>query len=537
MDNLYEYLPVIVAALAGGLLVWIVGLVTLRQKYETERENQLKELGSVIASLEEKLEISDKRNDDNLLLLEKNEKELREMTDRTIALDQQNAIYQERISSLNNKVANLEQLQNDYASLKERYAQNRLELSTSLTAAESSLQEHENYLLTLQEEAKKLQEKREQLQNRLSEAQSRITELETLLESTRRESREKLELLEKNREQMKLEFKALADTILKNNSEQFSTQNSQKLDEMISPIREQFDAFKKQINDVYIKETKERSALQGEIRLIKELNEQMRKDAKNLTNALKGESKTQGIWGEMILERVLENSGLREGESYKREVSLEHESDHTRYRPDVVVYLPDRREIIIDAKTSLRAYEQYISAKDETEKKLFADQHIISVKKHVKELSDKDYTGLKGVETLDFIFMFVPVESALLMAMEYDPGLFDFAFKKNVILVGPTTLMVALRAVENTWKQEHQQRNAMEIAKRAGLLFDKFVGFVESVDKLGKQINTVQKTYEETYARLHSGSGSLTSQFQKLEKLGAAASKRLSEHVLREIEE
>ena len=305
---------------------------------------------------------------------------------------------------------------------------------------------------------------------------------------------------------------------------------------MITPIKEQFDSFKKQINDVYIKETKERSMLQAEINNIKEINHQMSEEAQRLTSALKGESKTQGIWGEMILERVLENSGLREGESYKREVSLEHESDNSRFRPDVIVYLPDRREIIIDAKTSLRAYEQYISAEDKNQKHHFAEQHLVSMRKHIKELSDKDYTRLKGIETLDFIFMFVPVESALMMALEYDSGLFDQAFKKNVILVGPTTLMVALRAVENTWKMERQQRNAKEIAKRAGLLFDKFIGFVENIEKIGKQINTLQKTYDDTYAKLHTGAGSLTSQFLKLEKLGAVASKKLPEQILREIE-
>ena len=534
---MYEYWPLITAALAGGLLVWLAGLVTLKQKYDAEAEMLQKELSSIIASLEEKLDMAQKRSEEDQQELEEKGDALREINARATALEQNNAVYEERITGLDEKVADCEKLQDRYDALKEQYETNRLELSTALSTARSSLKEHENYLEKLQKESAKERERNTLLQKELSDAQSRISELETLLESLRRESSEKMALLEKNREQMKLEFKELAEKILKNNSETFSSQNSQKLNEMISPIREQFDAFKKQINDVYIKETKERSTLQEEIRQIKELNMQMSKDANNLTNALKGESKTQGIWGEMILERVLENSGLREGESYKREVSLEHESDHTRYRPDVIVYLPDKREIIIDAKTSLRAYEQYISSEGESEKKLFADQHIASVKKHIRELSDKDYTGLKGVETLDFIFMFVPVESALLMAMEYDPGIFDFAFKKNVILVGPTTLMVALRAVENTWKQEHQQRNAMEIARRAGLLYDKFVGFVESVDKLGKQINTMQKTYDESYARLHTGAGSLTSQFLKLEKLGAAASKRLPEHVLREIKE
>ena len=378
--------------------------------------------------------------------------------------------------------------------------------------------------------------KYDQLQLHLTKTYSQIKVLETLLENEKKVGSEKLELLEKNREQMKMEFKELADSILKNNSERFSHQNSEHLSRMITPIKEQFESFKKQINDVYIKETQERSMLRTEINHIKEINQQMSKEAQRLTSALKGESKTQGIWGEMILERVLENSGLKAGEAYKREVSLEHESDNSRFRPDVIVYLPDRREIIIDAKTSLRAYEQYISAEDENQKKHFANQHLASIRKHIRELSDKDYAGLKGIDTLDFIFMFVPVESALMMALEYDSGLFDHAFKKNVVLVGPTTLMVALRAVENTWKMEHQQRNAKEIAKRAGLLFDKFVGFVENIEKIGKQINTLQKTYDDTYAKLHTGTGSLTSQFQKLEKLGAAASKKLPEQILRETE-
>lgn len=377
----------------------------------------------------------------------------------------------------------------------------------------------------------------EQLQKEKSEATHKMAQLETLLEKERQYAREKLQLIEENKEHLKLEFKELAENILQNNSQKFSTQNSETLTKMITPIKEQFDAFKKQIYDVYIKETQERSMLQSEIKAIKEINHQMSNDAKNLTRALKGESKKQGIWGEMILESVLENSGLREGHEYEREVSLEHESDGSRFRPDVIVHLPDTREIIIDAKTSLTAYEQYSNAEDEISKSTFASLHVSSVKKHVDELSAKDYTKLKGIETLDFIFMFVPIESALLMAMEQDATLFDYAFKKRVVLVGPTTLMVSLRAVENTWKYEHQQKNAQEIAKRAGLLFDKFAGFIESVEKLGKQIATVQKSYDEVNNRLHVGAGSITTQFQKLEKLGAATSKSLPEHIIRQIEE
>jgi len=373
-----------------------------------------------------------------------------------------------------------------------------------------------------------------QLTNQLTNQNAILSERLTNLSKTHEE---KLELLEQSKEQMKLEFKDLAANILENNSKKFSNQNQDNMSKMLEPMKEQFNNFKKQINDVYINEAKDRSALQAEIKSIKEINEQMSKDAKNLTNALKGESKTQGVWGEMILESVLENSGLKLGEQYEREVSLEHESDGSRYRPDVIVHLPNTRDIVIDAKNSLTAYEQYSSSSNDEDREKFASLHVASMKKHIKELSEKDYTNLKGVESLDFIFMFVPIESALLMAMEYDSTLFDHAFKKNVILVGPTTLMVSLRAVENSWKYEDQKKNAQEIAKRAGLLYDKFVGFVESVEKLGKQITTVQKTYDEAHSKMHSGSGSITSQFMKLEKLGAATSKELPEHISRAIEE
>ena len=522
----YDPLLLLASALTGALLTWLLTFYLLRQKYHMLLDTQRYELKSRIALLEAELDMANRSYD-----------KYQQERNRSIKLSQLNAILGERIEGLNEKVKQFEKMRERYTALEALHENTKLELSTALSTNQSKLSELEKYLTIMKGTLKESQEKTDHLQNDLAASKSYIRELETNLENEQKNSKEKLELLQRNKEQMKMEFRELADSILKNNSEQFSNQNTRQLSEIMTPIKEQFSAFKKQIDEVYIKEAKERSLLQGEINHIKEINLQMSQEARNLTNALKGESKTQGIWGEMILERVLENSGLINGESYRREVSLEHESDNNRYRPDVVVYLPDKREIIIDAKTSLKAYEQYISSEEEEEKRLFADRHILSIKRHVRELSDKDYTGLKGLKTLDFVLMFIPVESALLMAMEYDPSLFDFAFKKNVILVGPTTLMVALRAVENTWKQEHQQRNALEIAKRAGLLFDKFVGFVESIEKMGKQIDTLQKRYDEVYGKLHTGAGSITGQFQKLEKLGAAASKHLPEHIIREIEE
>lgn len=374
------------------------------------------------------------------------------------------------------------------------------------------------------------------LLNENSALKNKIELLNAQMDLQKQLYEEKVVFLEKNKEQMKLEFKEIAHNILESNSQKFSSQNQESLNKIITPIKEQFNEFKRQIDDVYIKEAKDRSMLQAEIKSIKEINHQMSIEAKNLTKALKGESKKQGIWGEMILESVLENSGLREGFEYEREMSFTSELDTQRYRPDVVVHLPYERDIIIDAKTSLSAYERYVSSQDDEQREIFKAQHLASMKTHIKLLSQKEYLNLKGINTLDFIFMFVPIESALLLAMEYDSSLFDEAFKKGIVLVGPTTLMVSLRAIENSWKNERQQKNALEIAKRAGLLYDKFVGFIESVDKLGKQIATVQKSYDETFSRMHSGSGSITSQFQKLESLGAAASKSLPDHILKKIE-
>ncbi len=525
-----------VSMIVGGIVVWLIGLLLLRKRYEMEIGHIKSDMNSTISSLQERLDNEIDNHNRSQLLSKEYQKSYDEERANYHRLEQKNAIYIERLRESQERLTRHKKLRDEYKNLQSSYEESKLNLTTSLTMTQSTLTEKSYYVDKLESEIGEQGGKLERVYSQLSQSQSIIKELEGKLESEMRISKERIDTLQSAKADMKLEFTQLAHNILQQNSQSFSEQNIESISSMISPIKKQFEEFKKQINDVYVKETQERSMLQAEIKNIKEINLQMSQEANNLTNALKGESKTQGIWGEMILERVLENSGLRAGESYKREVSLEHEGDGNRYRPDVIVYLPDNREIIVDAKTSLKAYERYISEENETHKSKYADQHIGSIKKHIKDLSSKDYRGLRGVETLDFIFMFVPVESALLMAMEYDATLFDYAFKKNVILVGPTTLMVALRAVENTWRYEHQRRNATEIAKRAGHLFDKFVGFVEDIDKLGSQIARVQRTYDDTYRKLHTGSGSITSQFKKLEILGASATKDLPSHILKEIE-
>jgi len=295
---------------------------------------------------------------------------------------------------------------------------------------------------------------------------------------------------------------------------------------MIKPLQTQITEFKKQVADTYNSESQDRAILKNEINSLKELNEKISKDAINLTNALKGENKTQGVWGEMVLEHVLEASGLRKGYEFEREVSLRTD-DNEVLRPDVIVHLPDNRDLIIDAKTSLLAYERFVNAEDESTKAEYLAAHLDSIKLHVEGLSRKNYERLKEVNTLDFIFMFMPIEGALAVALEHDSSIYDNAFKKKILLVGPTTLLVAMRAVENVWKYERQNQNAQEIARRAGAMYDKFVGFSEDLMKISKQIDGIQGSFSAAKNKLSDGKGNLVRQVQQLKELGAQTSKKI----------
>jgi len=353
-----------------------------------------------------------------------------------------------------------------------------------------------------------------------------VSELSIRLEEERRQSQLRLNELKEAKELMQKEFKVLASQIMEENGRRFGTISKEGVEQVLKPLQQQVSEFRKRIEQVHTDETKEMATLLHEIRTLKELNQRISEDAVNLTRALKGESKQQGIWGEMVLERVLEASGLREGEEYEREVSLQ-DNENRRFRPDVIVHLPDDRDIIIDAKTSLVAYERYVNAETDEERALYARHHLEAVKSHIDRLSDKRYTALEGVNTLDFVFMFMPIEGALMLALQTDPSLYDKAFAKHIVLVSPTTLLVALRAVENTWRHERQNRNAMEIARRAGALYDKFVGFAEDLEKVGKQLDTVQKTYDGAWKKLTEGRGNIVRQVMALEELGAKTGKKM----------
>lgn len=353
---------------------------------------------------------------------------------------------------------------------------------------------------------------------------SQISMLETQLKEQKIAMQDKLELLQNNEAKLKTEFENLANKIFEDNSKKLNERNQESLSTVLNPVREQLKDFKQKVEDVYDKESIARGALQNELKTLKELNQKMTTEAHNLTNALRSSTKQQGIWGEMVLENVLEKSGLREGLEYIREKHTTDEEGKA-YRPDVVVKLPDNRDIIIDAKTSLFAYNDYMAA-DEEQKQSHLKAHIRSIREHIKGLANKNYENLKGINSLDFIFMFIPIEGALLLALDNDTNLYDEAFKQKIILVSPTTLLVALRAVENTWRYEKQAQSITDIYSRAEELYKKFVGFVEDLEKVGKSINDANKSYENAFSKLKTGRGNLIGQVEKLKQVSNIRAKK-----------
>jgi DNA recombination protein RmuC len=344
------------------------------------------------------------------------------------------------------------------------------------------------------------------LQGRMDEAQASFT------------AREKL--LRESNERMKVEFESLATKVL--NAQ--GAQQRQSLDVMLNPFREQIGDFRKRVEEVYRSDTKERASLLKEMQNLQSASNRINEEAENLTKALKGDNKIQGNWGELVLERILEDSGLRKDHEYFVQPSSRDEQGRVK-RPDIVIRLPEGKDVVVDSKVTLVAYEQALSSEDEQVRQVYLKQHVDAVRGQVKKLAEQDYDQLPDLRSLDFVLLFIPIESAFTLAMELDSKLFVDAFNKRIMLVSPTTLMMALRIIDNLWQVEKQNRNAQDIAQRAGALYDKLQGVVEEVDKLGKQIGTVQGTYDTLYGRLAGGRGNLVGQAEKLRELGAPVKK------------
>jgi DNA recombination protein RmuC len=326
--------------------------------------------------------------------------------------------------------------------------------------------------------------------------------------------------------QVVLQFENLAQKIFEEKSTRFSDQNHKQLSTLLDPLKERIKDFEKKVEDTYSQERFERGHLKGEISKLIELNHTMSKEAHNLVLALKGENKTQGNWGEFILENILERSGLRKGEEYITQETLRG-SEGEILRPDVIVQLPDNKHLIVDSKMTLSAYEGYCSATDSTLKEKFALQHVESLKRHVNDLSEKKYHLSEKIISPDFVMLFMPIEPAFALAFQLKPEIFEQAWSKNIAIVSPTTLLATLRTVASLWKQERQQKNALEIAKRGGELYDKFAGIVKDLEVLGERIGSTQKTHSDIMSKISMGRGNLISQVEKLKELGAKAEKSL----------
>jgi DNA recombination protein RmuC len=383
---------------------------------------------------------------------------------------------------------------------------------------------------TLDDLRVELQDAKSRLERKIDEAASQaidLAEIRNTLNNERSTSQEKLTLLLEAKQVLLDQFKSLASDILEEKSKRFTEQNQTNLGALLDPLKSRINEFQAKIEDTYVKEGKDRTALGEQVRQLMELNQHLSEDAKNLTRALRGSSKAQGSWGELVLERVLESSGLRKGEEYVVQSSHTRE-DGTRALPDVIIHLPEGRSLVIDSKVSLVAYEQFAITESELERTAAGKRHMDSIKGHIKGLSGKNYQALYSLNSLDFVLLFVPIEPAFMLAVASDRDLFMDAWNRNVLLVSPSTLLFVVRTVAHLWRQEAQTRNAQEIAKRGAELYDKFVGFVEDMNSLGNRLKQAQGDYDEAYGKLSSGRGNLVGQAQKLRQLGVKPSKSLA---------
>ena len=332
------------------------------------------------------------------------------------------------------------------------------------------------------------------------------------------------------------DFEIIATKLLEEKSQKFSEHNRNSLDIILNPLKDKIKSFEEKVENTYRAEAAERNTLKGSIEELMKLNKQISDEANNLSTALKGNTKQQGNWGEFVLEKILESSGLIEGENYilQGEGMGLVDNEGNRFQPDVIINLPEDKHVIIDSKVSLIAYEKLVSSDDTDSKEKFIKEHINSIKNHVLNLSNKNYQDLIGVKSPDFVLLFVPIESSFSIATQHDKDLFEYAWSRKIVIVTPSTLLATLKTIASIWKQEKQTKNALEIARQAGTLYDKFVGFVDDLKKIGEQLNKTQQTYNEAYSKLHTGKGNLTSGVESLKKLGAKAKKQIDKNLLSE---
>ncbi|HCH5062592.1 TPA: DNA recombination protein RmuC [Vibrio parahaemolyticus] len=381
---------------------------------------------------------------------------------------------------------------------------------------EAVKQERQQYF----DELGQMREQKSRLETQLREQQARH-------EQMNQANAEKLQILEQAEVRLKQQFEHLANQLFEEKTAKVDLQNRQSLEGLLSPLKEQLEGFKKQVNDSFSQEAKERHTLVHELKNLQRLNEQMTREAVNLTQALKGDNKQQGNWGEVVLARVLAESGLREGHEYEMQVNLQSEAGK-RYQPDVIVHLPQNKQVVVDSKMALVAYERYFNAETDAERDRALSAHLTALRAHIKGLSMKDYHKLKGIQSLDYVLMFIPVEPAFQVAIQADPSLIKDAMEQNIILVSPTTLLVALRTIDNLWRNERQNENAKLIAQRATKLYDKLRLFIDDMEGLGGALDRANQTYQGAMNKLATGRGNVIRQAESFRQLGVEIKRPIS---------
>ena len=404
-------------------------------------------------------------------------------------------------------------------SVEEIYVQQKFELEK-----EKSLFEDRNQSLLKEREELLLQIQQLRVENgiqsqQLARAEADFNNLQEKLETQMKE-------MEKLQQKFTTEFENIATKILKQNTMDFSASNQKNITELLSPLKEKIMVFEKKVEDTYEKGLKDQTDLKAELKKLHDLNLKISDEANNLTKALKGDVKKQGNWGEVILERILERSGLTEGREYQKQESVLSENGQ-RFQPDIVIHLPDQKHIVIDSKVSLVAYERLVNSDNEQLRSAFVKEHLLSVRNHIKILSEKHYQHSQGFNSPDFVLLFIPIESSFSIAVQEDQDLFSYAWDNKVVIVSPSTLLATLRTIASIWQQENQTRNALEIARQSGALYDKFVAFIDDMESIGKSLESTRKTYDLASNKLYMGSGNLVKRAETIKKLGAKTTKEL----------
>ncbi|BBJ22338.1 DNA recombination protein RmuC [Candidatus Nitrotoga sp. AM1P] len=519
---IYSFVALSIGLLVGAGIIWLIlrtriAATELRAKTESQVE---------IARLNERLIASQedaKRLVTELADLQKQAMLWRDQLD--VAGDER-AQLAERADRVPKLVVNLEEANQEISTLKQSIA----DIREKVGRVNSTIESQAEHIVQLQQERVTLVDRRDLLIRDINLSNMQVSELTMSLEAERKQSQEKLQLLIDAREQLSNQFKSLAGEILEDKSKRFTEQNQTNIGALLGPLKTQIHEFKAKVEDIHLKDTEQQATLKAELNQLKDLNRQITEEAHGLATALKGQSKMQGNWGEMVLENILDRSGLRPGKEYRREVSFNTETGKSR--PDVIVYLPQVKHLVIDSKVSLNAYTRYVNAEGEIERQLALKEHVAAIASRIKELSDRNYFELPGLNSPEMVFMFIPIESAFVEALRADETLFQKAIEQNVLVATPTTLLTSLNIVRQLWRFEVQNANTVELAKRAVMVHKKLCTFVCSMEGVGNQLDKAKESYKIAMDQFTHGKGNLIQQVNEFKRLGVAVQGKFSEDLV-----